>query len=249
MPSTNSSSMPNVFDSSTVTTPSLPTLSSASAITSPIAGSAAEIDATLATSSRVSTFLAWFMMASTAAETPFSMPRFSAIGFAPAATFFMPRRTIARASTVAVVVPSAARRHPRARAPAGGSLCSLLAEDGEDVAGRQDQVLLALDLDLRAAVLAVDHLVADRDVERNAVPFLEAAGPNGHDGALLGLLLRRVRDHDARGRGLLLLARVDHDAILERLQVELLGHPFPSCSSRCVPVRAPVGLALLRREC
>ena len=36
------------------------------------------------------------------------MPRLSAIGFAPAATFFRPSRTIACASTVAVVVPSPA---------------------------------------------------------------------------------------------------------------------------------------------
>src|SRR6059058_104667 len=37
------------------------------------------------------------MMFSTAAATPFSMPFFSDIGFAPAATFFMPRLTMARA--------------------------------------------------------------------------------------------------------------------------------------------------------
>ena len=36
------------------------------------------------------------------------MPRLSAIGFAPAATLRIPRWTIARASTVAVVVPSPA---------------------------------------------------------------------------------------------------------------------------------------------
>ena len=36
------------------------------------------------------------------------MPRFSASGLAPAATFFRPWRTIAWASTVAVVVPSPA---------------------------------------------------------------------------------------------------------------------------------------------
>ena len=45
---------------------------------------------------------------STTASTPCSMPRLSAIGFAPAATFFRPSRTIACASTVAVVVPSPA---------------------------------------------------------------------------------------------------------------------------------------------
>ena len=36
------------------------------------------------------------------------MPRFKSIGFMPAATDFMPSRTIAWASTVAVVVPSPA---------------------------------------------------------------------------------------------------------------------------------------------
>ena len=100
--------MPNVFDSSTVITPSLPTLSIASAIVEPISGSAAEIEATFAMSSFVSTSFACALIASTAASTPFSMPRFSAIGFAPAATFFSPAFTIARASTVAVVVPSPA---------------------------------------------------------------------------------------------------------------------------------------------
>ena len=191
------------------------------------------------------------------------MPRLRAIGLAPAATFFMPPLTIARASTVAVVVPSpatslvlvatsllswapmfsngssssislaivtpslvivgaphflssttfwplgpsvmatasaslstpassarrasspnfssfdchgasfvhrwnGARRACRARAPAPKPGW-LLADDGEDVAGGQDQVLLALDLDLGAAVLGVDDLVADRNVERDAV--------------------------------------------------------------------------------
>ena len=67
MPSVNSSSMPKVFDSSTVMTPSLPTLSSASAIVSPIAGSAAEIEATWAISSLDSTSLASFLIDSTAA--------------------------------------------------------------------------------------------------------------------------------------------------------------------------------------
>jgi hypothetical protein len=38
-----------------------------------------------------------------------SMPRFKSIGFIPAATDFMPSRTIDFASTVAVVVPSPPR--------------------------------------------------------------------------------------------------------------------------------------------
>ena len=59
MPSTKSSSMPKVFDSSTVTTPSLPTLSMASAMTSPMAVSAAEMEATWAISDLSSISLAW----------------------------------------------------------------------------------------------------------------------------------------------------------------------------------------------
>ena len=108
MPSVNSSSVPNVFDSSTVTTPSLPTLSIASAMTSPIEVSAAEMVATLAMSVLSSTSLACDLIDSTAAATAFSMPRLMPIGLAPAATLRMPIVTIAWASTVAVVVPSPA---------------------------------------------------------------------------------------------------------------------------------------------
>ena len=103
-----SSSRPNVFDSSTVITPSLPTLSIASAIISPIVESAAEIDAVAAICSLVFT---GFDIASSSAEiasTAFSIPRFRPIGFEPAATFFSPSRTSACAKTVAVVVPSPA---------------------------------------------------------------------------------------------------------------------------------------------
>ena len=47
-------------------------------------------------------------IASTAAATPASMPFFSDIGLAPAATLRRPSLTMAAASTVAVVVPSPA---------------------------------------------------------------------------------------------------------------------------------------------
>ena len=60
MPSVNSSSRPIVGASSTVMTPSLPTLSNASAMISPIFGSCAEMVATLAISLRSSTSRADF---------------------------------------------------------------------------------------------------------------------------------------------------------------------------------------------
>ena len=49
-----------------------------------------------------------FCSCSTKACTALSMPRFRSMGFMPEVTYFMPSRTMAWASTVAVVVPSPA---------------------------------------------------------------------------------------------------------------------------------------------
>src|SRR3954454_2492369 len=108
MPSTRSISMPKVWLSSTVMTPSLPTLSIASEIISPISVSADEMAAPWLIWSLESTSLASSLMLWTAASTPASMPFFRVIGLAPAATLRRPSRTIDHASTVAVLVPSPA---------------------------------------------------------------------------------------------------------------------------------------------
>src|SRR3984893_11261749 len=109
MPSTSSSSFSRPLPSSTVMTPSLPTLSIASEIVLPISGSAlAEMAPTCAISLDVVHGLEIFFSSSTATLTALSMPRLRSIGFMPAATYFMPSVTIACASTVAVVVPSPA---------------------------------------------------------------------------------------------------------------------------------------------
>src|SRR5206468_10977726 len=88
---------------------------------------------------------------------------------------------------------------------------------------RQDQVLVPIDLDLGAAVFRVDDRVADLDVERDAPGALVVppAGARGHDGALLGLLLGRVRDHEARAGRLFALTGLDDDPVLERLELEV----------------------------
>ncbi len=108
MPSVNSRSIPKVCDSSTLTTPSLPTLSMASAMTLPISSERALIAPTREISSLPEMSLACSRMASTAAVTALSMPARRMTGFAPAATFLSPSRTMVCASTVAVVVPSPA---------------------------------------------------------------------------------------------------------------------------------------------
>src|SRR5690349_19976275 len=56
----------------------------------------------------VETGFATFLISRTARVTALSIPRFKAIGLAPAAIAFTPSRKIACASTVAVVVPSPA---------------------------------------------------------------------------------------------------------------------------------------------
>src|SRR3954451_15628957 len=278
MPSTKSSSMPNVFDSSTVTTPSLPTLSMASAITSPMLMSLlAEIDATWAISALSSMSVAWPARASTAAATALSTPRFSAIGLAPAATLRMPSCTSACASTVAVVVPSPAMsfvlvatsftscapmfskgsssstsraidtpsfvivgapnffstttlrpRGPSVTRTVSASLFTpdssdrrasssnlrifgmafLLLHDREDVAGVQDQQVIAFDGDLGAAVLRVDDGVAHLYVDRNDLVGLirAATGSDSQHLTLLRLLLGGVGDDQPAGGGLLRFA-------------------------------------------
>src|SRR6188474_861672 len=108
MPSVYSFSRPRLWPSSTVMTPSLPTLSITSAMISPTSGSAALIAATAAICSRLLTGTLRFSSSSTTASTAFSMPRLTTIGLAPAVTTRRPSDTIAWPRTTAVVVPSPA---------------------------------------------------------------------------------------------------------------------------------------------
>ncbi len=108
IPSTKSSSVIIVFDSSMVITPSPDTFSIASATRFPTSSSPAEIAATLAICSFPFNFELIFAIASTATSVAFFIPFLKIIGFAPAAKFLIPSFTIACAKTVAVVVPSPA---------------------------------------------------------------------------------------------------------------------------------------------
>src|SRR6266566_400576 len=108
IPSTTSSSVAMAWLSSTVITPSLPTLSIASAMSVPICGSWLEMAATCATSSWPLMGTASFLISSSTASTAFSMPILSCIGLAPAVTFRKPSLIMVWASRVAVVVPSPA---------------------------------------------------------------------------------------------------------------------------------------------
>src|SRR6202045_4184719 len=109
MPSTTSSSVSSDLASSTVMTPSLPTFFMASARNLPISVSPLEeMVPTWAISLFEVTFLEFLTRSATTAPTARSIPRLRSIGFMPAATALAPSRTMAAASTVAVVVPSPA---------------------------------------------------------------------------------------------------------------------------------------------
>src|SRR6187551_3366426 len=109
MPSTTSSSFCRPEPSSTVITPSLPTLSIASAMVLPMDSSLfAEIVPTWAIALLSLQGLEMRLISSTAAMTALSMPRFTSIGLRPEETALRPSRMMAWASTVAVVVPSPA---------------------------------------------------------------------------------------------------------------------------------------------
>src|SRR3569832_1372309 len=90
MPSTTSSSFSRPEPSSTVMTPSLPTLSIASAMILPMASSElAEMVPTWAIALLSVQGLDIFLSSATAADTALSIPRFKSIGFMPAASDFL----------------------------------------------------------------------------------------------------------------------------------------------------------------
>jgi hypothetical protein len=103
-----------------------------------------------------------------------------------------------------------------------GSLDAIL-EHRENVGLTKDQELVALDLDLRAAVLAEQDDVALFHLGSEAIAALtEAARAHSHDLALLGLLLGGVGNDDAALAGLL-GHRLDDDAVPQRTDL-LLRH-------------------------
>src|SRR5205085_8372304 len=109
MPSTTSRVVSRPLASSTVITPSLPTLSIALLMMSPMVESPlAEMVPTWAISLGSLVDLLSFFSSATTASTALSMPRLISMGLFPAATSLAPSRKIAWARTVAVVVPSPA---------------------------------------------------------------------------------------------------------------------------------------------
>src|SRR5579875_1251119 len=111
------------------------------------------------------------------------------------------------------------------------SLVSWLLDLGQHVGLAEDEELLAVHLDLGAAVFAVQDLVALGDVQRGPLAgvLVDLAVANGQDLALLGLLLGGVRQDDPTRGGLLLLDCPHDQPIAEGLELHLNRPPVEVC--------------------
>src|SRR2546422_209674 len=210
MPSTTSSVVSRPFASSTVITPSLPTLSIALLMMSPMVESPlAEMVPTWAIS--LGSLVALVIVGG---PNDFSSTTLRPLGprvtFTASASVLTPLRMASRARTSNRISLAAISFFS-----VGEGL--LLLDDAEDVFLAHHQMLLAVDLDLGAGVLREQHAVARLDVQGAHLSVLEDLPvSDGDDLALDGLLLGGIRDDDATLRLLFLLHALDDHAILQR---------------------------------
>src|SRR6185437_12475925 len=106
-------------------------------------------------------------------------------------------------------------------------LISLGLDLGEYIGLAQDQQFLTVDLDLGATVLAVEDLVALRHIERGALAgvLADLAVADREDLALLGLLLRGVRQNDPAHGRFFLLDRAHNHTIAKGLELHEMRPP------------------------
>src|SRR5438105_15683386 len=104
-------------------------------------------------------------------------------------------------------------------------------DDAEDFVLAHDEQLLAVELDLRTAVLAEEHAVAGLHVQALArAVVLALALADGDDLALLRFLFGGVGDDDPAAHLLAFLDPAHDDAIMKRSDVRCHNAPF-----LCVP--------------
>src|SRR5258708_7453899 len=91
-----------------------------------------------------------------------------------------------------------------------------LFQNPEDLTLFHDQILFAIDLDLRAAILADQHAITLLHLKRNELPVLIAlAGAQGDYLALLGLFLGGIRNDDSALLHFLLFNRLHQHPIAQ----------------------------------
>src|SRR5437899_4033827 len=126
----------------------------------------------------------------------------------------------------------------------GGRAARSGADDAEDVLLLHDEVLLTVELDLAAGVLAEEDPIALLQGEGELLAVLgHSAGPDRDHFALLRLLLRSVGNDDAAVLVVLLLDAPDEHAVVQRTQFHR------RCLSHRAGRRAVGDRAELRRGC
>src|SRR5437867_2492771 len=126
----------------------------------------------------------------------------------------------------------------------GGGAAGSGTEDAEDVFLLHDEVLLAVQLDLAAGVLAEEDPIALFHREGKLLAVLgHSAGPDRDDLALLRLLFRGVGNDDTAVLFVPLLETLDEHAVVERTQFRC-GCLGPRPGQRAIGDRPQ-----LRRRC
>src|SRR6266478_8287021 len=126
----------------------------------------------------------------------------------------------------------------------GGRAARSGADDAEDVLLLHDQILLTVELDLAAGILAEEDPIALLQGEGELPAVLgHSAGSDRNHFALLRLLLRGVGNDDAAVLFVLLLEAPDEHAVVERAEFRrrCLSHRAGRCAVRNRPQ--------LRRAC
>src|SRR3989475_7862740 len=118
-------------------------------------------------------------------------------------------------------------------------------EDSEEVVLLHDQVLLAVQPDLVAGILAEEDSVALLHRERELLAIVgHLAGAHGDDRALLRLFLGGVGDDEAAALLILLVEALDEHAVMERAQRRLHCVSHRCLSHRgCLPRPSGVSTA------
>src|SRR5512140_91989 len=146
-----------------------------------------------------------------------------------------PRVTLtasASASTPTLILPRASSLNLRTFAIVSFLLglfarmggCGLLGNDRQDVVFAQDQVLHAVDLDVRAGIFPEQDAVARLHLGSHPGAVIRhLAGAHGDDQALLRLLLGRVGDDDPALRLGFLFHPLDQNPVLQRLDLHAVS--------------------------
>jgi hypothetical protein len=97
----------------------------------------------------------------------------------------------------------------------------LIVDDCEQVVGAENLVLLAVQLDFRAAVFGDEHAVALLDFKGDFLAFVVGfARAERDDDAFLGLFLGGIGDDDAALFGFLLFDGLNEETISEGFDVQ-----------------------------